>query len=261
MRDIEVGSDPAQAGDLHRPDADHPPVVCLLHGGFWSMPYGRGPLTPLADDLARRGIAAWNLSYRRLGAPGGGWPGTFSDVAAGVDHLAMLSAAGANLDLSRVAVIGHSAGGHLALWVAGRPRASGEPSGAPRVRIAAACGLAPISDLTQAHALGLGRGVVGALLGGSPREVPARYAAASPTALLPLGIPQLLVHGTADDEVPVDMTRGYVRQARDAGDPVELLELPGAGHFEHLDPEGESWIAVVAWLERVLRTRAPPPSP
>lgn len=227
-------------------------MVCLLHGGFWRMPYGRDQLTPLAADLARRGFAAWNLEYRRLGG-GGGWPATFLDVAGGIDHLALLAGEGISLDLDRVAAVGHSAGGHLALWAAGRPRlAAGLPGAGPRVRLRAAVGQAPVADLVRAHALGLSRGVAAELLGGAPEEAPERYAAASPFALLPLGTRQLIVHGDADDTVPVEMGRDYAARARAGGDPIEFVELPGAGHFEHLDARGSAWAAVARWLESAL---------
>jgi acetyl esterase/lipase len=119
--------------------------VCLLHGGFWRMPYGRDEMDAIARDLAARGFAVWNLEYRRVGAPGGGWPGTLDDVGAGIDHLATLVGEGVNLDLERVAVVGHSAGGQLALWSASRA--------SPRVRVAAAAGLAPVADLDRRRSI------------------------------------------------------------------------------------------------------------
>ena len=251
-RRLAYGSDASQFGELHLPVTAHPPVVVLLHGGFWSMPYGMDQMTPLAKDLARRGFAAWNLEYRRLGG-GGGWPATLLDVSMGIDHLATL---GAELDLSRVAAVGHSAGGHLALWAAGRHHAAEvEPLFRPKVRVTAAVGQAPVADLARGHALGLGRGVVDRLLGGAPEAVAKRYAAASPAQLLPLGVPQLLVQGGADDIVPPEISRGYAAAARNAGDEVEYRELPGADHFVHLDVHGPAWGAVVAWLEKTLKAQ------
>src|SRR6266850_1075616 len=137
-----------QEGDLFLPAGPRPAVVCLLHGGFWRMPHGRGQMTAIAQDLARRGLAVWNLEYRRLGASTGGWSGTFDDATAGIGHLASLVADGIDLDLDRVTVVGHSAGGHLALWSAARRRSDSRKSGvAERVRIRAAVGLAPVADL------------------------------------------------------------------------------------------------------------------
>src|SRR5689334_12013129 len=124
MKTIPYGLSADQVGDLHLPGEPRPPVVCLLHGGFWRMPYGKDQMTPLADDLASRGFAVWNLEYARLGGAATAWPATMDDVAAGIDHLEVLADEGVDLDLERVTVVGHSAGGHLALWVAAqRPRA------------------------------------------------------------------------------------------------------------------------------------------
>lgn len=250
LREVPYGPHPSQVGDLHLPDAARPPAVCLFHGGFWRVPYGRDQMTPLAEDLVTRGFAVWNLEYRRLG-DGGGWSTTFEDVAAGVDRLASLAGDDIGLDLGRVAAVGHSAGGHLALWSAGGRKLEGvEP--APRVRVVAAVGQAAVADLERAHDLALGRGVAAELLGGSPAAVPERYGLASPRHLAPLGVPQFLVHGESDDVVPVEMAVEYVAAARAAGDDVALLTLEGVGHFEHLDPAGEAWGAVASWLEGTL---------
>ncbi|MFN7941086.1 MAG: alpha/beta hydrolase [Thermoanaerobaculia bacterium] len=246
-----------QVGDLHLPAAGHPPqvpVVALLHGGFWRMPYGRDPLDALARDLARRGFAAWNLEYRRLGAPGAGWPGTFADVAAGLDRLAQRVASAPDLDLERVAVVGHSAGGQLALWAAARGRLPGDAPGAdPRLRPAAVAALAPLADLERVHRERLGGSAVAELLGGTPEQVPERYRAASPHARLPLGLPQLLLHGTSDAEVPIDHARDYARAARAAGDPIDFRELPGGGHMDFLDPAGAAHSILCEWLALTLR--------
>jgi acetyl esterase/lipase len=242
----------SQEGDLYLPtlpNSPRPPVVCLLHGGFWRMPYGREELDPVARDLAARGFAVWNLEYRRLGAPLGGWPETFQDVAAGIDHLATLAAEGAALDPGRVIVAGHSAGGHLALWSVARgdrPDLLRRPA---RVRPIAAAGLAAIVDLATAFEQDAGRGAVGELLGGSPDTQPARYAAASPLALLPLGVDQLILHGTLDEALPVATARLYARAATAAGDRVQFTELPRAGHMDYLDPGSEAHATLCRWLE------------
>lgn len=246
MQSVRYGPAADQEADLHLPATPRPPVVCLLHGGFWRMPWGRDQLTPMADDLASRGFAAWNIGYRRLGVEGGGWPGTMDDVALAIDHLAQLAADGVELDLDRVAVAGHSAGGHLALW-AGAARSRPE-SRARRVRIAAAIGLAPIADLAAAHRAYLGGSAIAELLGGSPSERPERYGAASPMELLPLGVRQLVVHGTADEDVPIGLSRGYVEAARSAGDDIELVELLGTGHMELIDPASEAQATIRRWL-------------
>lgn len=251
MRTISYGSSADQMGDLHLPDAPNAAVVCLLHGGFWRMPHGRDQMTALAGDLVSRGFAVWNLEYRRLGAPGGGWPGTFQDVAAGIDHLATLAADGGGIDLDRVAVVGHSAGGHLALWCAQRD-ATGSDGHAPKhVRIAAAVGLAPVADLARGYELGCGHHAVADLLGGSPNELPERYRTSSPIAMLPLGVRQLILHGTADDALPADMSRDYAREAIAKGDDVRFVELDGVGHMEFLDPANEAHAILCEWLASV----------
>jgi pimeloyl-ACP methyl ester carboxylesterase len=184
-------------------------------------------------DLAVHDLAAWNIEYRRLGEPGGGWPGTFEDVAAAIDHVPALGLGGLPM-----LAIGHSAGGHLALWAAARPRPA----------LAGAVAQAGVVDLWAAERLRLSASVVGELLRGAPAEPPARYAAASPRELLPLGVPQLLVHGARDDIVPVSMSRAYAEAAREAGDDVSLEVLDEDGHFEHLDPTTRAWALTRDWL-------------
>lgn len=223
-------------GELLLPDRDGPhPVAVVLHGGFWKAQYGRKLMHGLCAALAARGWAAWNLEYRRLGrGSGGGWPATFDDVAAGIDHLAEVPAP---LDLARVVTIGHSAGGHLAAWAATRPNR--------RVPVTGVVSQAGVLDLERAWEWRLSDGVVRRLLDGTPDEVPERYAAASPAARLPLGVPSLLTHGARDDIVPVRMSEEF--HAR-AGTGCELVVDAEAGHFEHLDPQHRLWRAVVEWL-------------
>jgi acetyl esterase/lipase len=246
MRTIRYGPSVDQEADLHLPTTRRPPVVCLLHGGFWRMPHGRDQMAAIADDLVSGGLAVWNLEYRRLGTPQAGWPATMDDVAAGIDHLAQLSVAGVDLDLDRVTVVGHSAGGQLALWVAGRSRSrSAQP---PRVRVLAAVGLAPIADLAEAYDFKVGGEVVAELLGGPPSQYPKRLQAASAIEMLPLRVRQLVLHGTADDVVPIDLSRRYLRAAAAAGDAVELIELSGTGHMEYLDPRSEAHATLCRWL-------------
>jgi acetyl esterase/lipase len=248
MRTVAYGPTESQRGDLHLPTRAQAPVVCLLHGGFWRIPYGREQWTAVIADLVARGCAVWNLGYRRLGEPGGGWPGTLDDVDTGIQHLASLVADGAELDLTRVTVVGHSAGGQLALWAAARQRQTDAAAAFGRVRIAMAVGLAPVADLERAHVLRLGDGAVEALLGGTPARVPERLRAASPLAALPLGVPQLILHGVDDTAVPIALSRGYARAAEDAGDAIELIELPGLGHMEFLDPTSAAHAALCARL-------------
>jgi acetyl esterase/lipase len=203
----------------------------------------------LCRDLAGRGWIAWNVEYRRLGRlSGGGWPTTFADVAAAIDHLHEIRT-DARLDLGRVVSFGHSAGGQLAVWAAARPRLPrGAPGCDPRVRVAAAVAQAGVVDLRLAYELGLSKGVVGDLLGGGPDRFAARYALASPAELVPLGVPVLLAHGGRDDVVPPSVSEAYAEAARAAGDEVELVLLAGEDHFGHIDPANPLWGAVVEWL-------------
>lgn len=252
-RSIRYGPSAHQEADLHLPASPRPAVVCLLHGGFWRMPYGRDQLDAVAGDLVSRGFAVWNLEYRRLGSPGAEWPAILEDVAAGIDHLALLSGEDVDLDLDRIAAVGHSAGGHLALWAGGRHRSSIAP--APRVRVRAAVALAPIADLALAYERRVGGEVVAELLGGTPREFPERCRAGSPIEMLPLGVRQLILHGTADDAVPIALSRRYARAAAAAGDAVELIELPGTGHMEFLDPASHPHAILTRWLSTEMETR------
>lgn len=243
---IPYGEHPDQVANLHLPARDGGPWPCvvLLHGGFWRTGWDRTLMTALAADLARRGIAAWNVDYRRVGQEGGGWPGTFEDVAAATDHLADVD----SVDVTRVATCGHSAGGHLALWLAARRLLGPGAVGAePRVSPVAAVAQAAVSDVERAWRDDLGRGAADALLG-SPDDERERYAVASPAALAPLGIRQLLVHGTADDIVPASQSRDHA-----ARDPLaELVELEGADHFDVIDPGHAGWEAVTSRLPGLL---------
>ncbi len=245
------GRSRAQYAVLELPPGEGPfAVVVLLHGGFWRLGFNRTLMNPLAHDLLGRGFAVWNVEYRRLGigwGGGGGWPQTFEDVAAAIDLLADVEAP---LDLRRVIAVGHSAGGQLALWAAARAKLPpGAPGAQPRVALAAAVGQAAICDLRAAHAARLGAGVVRRLLGGSPARVPERYDLASPAALLPLGVPLLLVCGERDSVVAPSQSLDYAQRARAQGDEVSVVVRAGEGHFEHLEAAGGAWGDVVRWLE------------
>jgi acetyl esterase/lipase len=198
----------------------------------------------LCHDLAARGIAAWNIEYRRLGQ-GGGWPMSLIDVGAATDLLDLLSARHP-LDLERLFAIGHSAGGHLALWAAARHRLrDGAPGSDPLVRVRTVLALAGISDLREGFRHGTCDHAVYELLGGPPDQLADRYAHASPAELLPLGVPQVLVHGSADVDVDPSITDGYASQARAAGDPVIEVRLDGFDHFDVIDPESSIWQAAL----------------
>ena len=239
------GAHPSQVGELFVPSGAGPHPVCVVvHGGYWRAQYDRSLMTGLCDDLAAHGVAAWNLEYRRVGA-GGGWPTTFEDVAAGIDALADLSAP---LDLSRVVAVGHSAGGQLALWAAARHTLPADaPGGAPSVAIVAAVSQAGVLDLTLAAGLMPSSTPTRALLG-DPAAQFERYVLASPRERLPLGIPQLVLHGDRDDTVSMRIATSYATAARAAGDPCELHVLSRTGHFEHIDVRTEAWHVSRDWL-------------
>ncbi len=235
--------------ELHTPRGSGPhPVAIVLHGGSWRAGFDRRVMRPVCRDLVRRGWAAWNVEYRRVGGgQDGGWPATFEDVGAAVDAVADC---GAPLDLGRVVLLGHSAGGHLALWAAGRARLpAGAPGSAPRVTPHAVIAQAPVANLERARSLVEPGGVVHELLGGTPEELPDRYALANPARRIPLEMPVLLVHGADDKTVTVGQSRDYAQAARAAGAAVELVEPPQAIHRSHLDPRSTAWTAVTSRID------------
>jgi acetyl esterase/lipase len=242
-----------------------PVLILLLHGGFWRAAYDRAHLGPLAAALAAENFVVCTPEYRRTGQPGGGWPGTFDDVAAAVDRLPELvrsampvagrpavPVAGAGW---RVIVAGHSAGGHLALWSAGRHRLGPDcpwhGAGGFDAGVAGVVALAPVSDLAACYRAGLDGDAAGALLGGGPGEQPERYAVTDPARLVPLGVPVRIVHGTADDRVPFAMSRSFAERAQAAGDDAELAELAGGGHFDVIDPLSAAWPTVLGAFRSV----------
>ena len=248
---LAYGPDPSQEGDLWCPAGGGPhPVAVLFHGGFWYHAWERDLVDGLARDLSRRGIAAWNVEYRRVGA-GGGWPATGEDAARATDHLVALAPV-YDLDLGRVAVVGHSAGAQLALWVAARGR-RGQVH--PRLVV----GLATLADLEAAMTHGIGGGSVARLLGEgagggarSDADLEVALVDASPRARLPIGVPQLLAHSAGDAIVPLDQTTSYAAAARTAGDDVTVIEFPGGGHFDLIDPATPAWTAVASDIEARL---------
>jgi acetyl esterase/lipase len=248
---FHYGEHPRQVADLHTPREPGPhPVVVVLHGGYWQPPYTRLVTRPICLDLVRRGYAACNVEYRRLGRDGGGWPQTFQDVAQAIDHLAALE--DESLDLARVTLLGHSAGGQLALWAAGR---AGLPPGAvgsaPVVRAVGVAALAAVSDLEAAGE------PARALLGGGPTAVPGRWAQADPMRRLPLDVPVGLVHAVDDETVSVERSREYAAAARAAGGRVSLTEAPG-GHRDPINPSSRAWAAAAAWLDVNLASYTSP---
>lgn len=245
---VRYGDAPEQFAELWLPAGETaPPLVILIHGGCWLNQYGVAHTRPLASRLRDDGYAVYSMEYRRIGDAGGAWPGTFEDIAAGVDSVRKLSG---RVDLERSVIVGHSAGGHLAVW-AGR-RQSFTPENPFHVsdpfEPRAVLGLAAIVDLRK-YSLGAGgceRATI-QLLGGTFDEVEARYRFASP-ALLVAGARTILVQGTADPIVPVEQATSL-----DDVEPQDLLEVPGAGHFDLIYPAGPAFDVVLDALRRALQ--------
>ncbi|MDQ2936533.1 MAG: alpha/beta hydrolase [Acidobacteriota bacterium] len=252
---LAYGSDPSQFGELRLPQRKGPsPVVVVIHGGCWYSEYDLSQLANFNARLAGLGVATWSLEYRRIGNPGGAWPGTFEDVAHGTDYLRVL-ARSYPLDLRRVIVVGHSAGGQLALWLAARNRL---PKDSPLyannpLQLQGIVSLAGITDLRR-YRPNCGE-AVNKLLGGSPEEVPDRYRQTSPIELLPLKVEQRLIHGTLDELVPPDFSKDYEAAARKKRDRVQLILLPNAGHFDLIAPQSSAWPAVEKAVRSLLRLR------
>lgn len=231
-------------------------LVVLIHGGFWRWTYDRQHAGAQSAALADEGYVVATVEYRRVGPGGGGWPETFDDLAEITDRVPGLvsAAVGRPLPEQSAVLVGHSAGGHLALWAAGRhrlPQSSRWHRRSP-LPVAGVVSLAGVSDLVRADELRLGADATRALLGGDSRAEPQRYATANPAALLPLGAPTILVHGTDDDVVPVELSRAYARRATAAGDEVELVELEGIGHFELIDPLSGAWPRVLSAVAALM---------
>jgi len=221
----------------------------VIHGGFWRTAYGADLTFNVAEDLVRHGFASWNIEYRRVGDDpdngGGGWPATCLDVAAAVDSLAATgqTLAAGRLDLSRVIAIGHSAGGQLAGWLAGRGSLpADDPGASPVVPLAGFVSQAGVLNLALALKEDLGAGAVRNFLGAWADD-PAARSLACPSALLPMGVPSMCVHGTADDDVPVSQSQSFVAKAQRAGDDSGLLVLPGTDHYSLIDVTSPAWAA------------------
>lgn len=253
------GTGPSQFGYLQVPTGPGPhPVAIFLHGGCWLAQYSIGHSNKLTGALAARGIASWSLEYRRVGEPGGGWPGTFEDVATGADHLRSISDAH-HLDLTRVIAVGHSAGGQLALWLAARKSLPAQAPGYATnpIPVQGVLGLAPAADLAALHRNRVCGHVVDQLMGGSPRKFATRYQWMDPARFDALDVPQIVVVGARDaDWTPV--ARRYAKAARKRGDDLTLIEAPDSGHFEMIDPGTTSWPLVLNAARDLLDGSATP---
>ena len=243
---IKYGSESLQFGDLRLPKGDGPfPAAIVIHGGFWRAAYDLEHIGHLCEAFRKAGVATWSLEYRRLGNTGGGWPGTLQDAGQGADFLRSI-AAPHHVDLRRVVAIGHSAGGHLALWLGARTKLRPDHvlHSTDAISLRGIVSLAGVADLRRAWELKLSNSVVADLLGGAPDAVPDRYQAASPIEQLPFGIPQKLIHGTRDANVPFEISERYVAAARERRDNAELIRLEGADHFAVIDPRTQEFAEV-----------------
>ena len=241
------GEDPSQFAELRFPTGKGPfPLLFVVHGGFWQSRYDLWHIGHLCAAFTSKGIITCNIEYRRIGNPGGGWPGTFQDISLSTHSIVETTSSDPRFDHARTAILGHSAGGHLALWLAGSHRISeGSPIHVDQKQaVTKAISLAGVSDLRLAWKQRLGHGIVTRLMGGTPNEVPDRYDACSPIELLPTGASQALIHGTDDDTVPFFQSEAYVEKAEKLGDWPTLVKLNGVGHFELIDPESEAWSRV-----------------
>lgn len=232
------GDDPNQFVDIRIPLGAGPhPVVFFIHGGFWRAKYDLTYAGHFCDALKRAGTATWNVEYRRVGHLGGGWPGSFDDIRkahrALIESRAREKATIPPFDLKRLCVAGHSAGGQLALCLAAHEKS-----------IKSVVSLAGVLDLRHGWELNLSNGAVTQFLGGSPMEVPDHYREASPAELRISQATQKLIHGTADDSVPYEISQRYAGRKKKIGETVELVTLPNTGHFEIVDPRSAVWSKV-----------------
>ncbi len=249
---LPYGDHPLQIVDLWLPDGPGPhPVVLMVHGGCWQTAIAdRRIMNWIAEDLRGRGIAVWNIDYRGVDRAGGGYPGTFQDAAAAADAL-RVHAGTYGFDLSRLVAIGHSAGGHLALWLAARPRL---PDGSPLrsadpIPIHAVVSLGGLPDLEEAArppGSGCGTEVVARIGGG-------RFAETSVPRLGPLGVHQVLINGLQDRIIPTSYAEGYARPMRAAGDDVRVRMIDRTGHVELIAPESAAWAAAVEEIAGLMR--------
>ena len=259
---ISYGADPQQFGDLRLPKSqERRPVAVVIHGGCWLSHYADVQNTAaLASALTAAGVATWNVEYRRVDNPGGGWTGTFQDVSLAVDHLRTLAKT-YPLDLKRVVIVGHSAGGHLALWAAGRGRL---PKGSPLytpdpLKVRGAINLAGPGNLRSIFPMQkevCDATPITKLLGGTPEEVPERYRVASPSERLPLKVEQVLITGARDEAVPPRYGQEYEKEARRGGDKVKMIVVEDAGHFEVIAPGTAAWPTVEDTIKSMLKMKS-----
>jgi len=255
---VPYGPDSLQFGDLRVPDGRGPfPVAIVIHGGCWYSPYANiRNAAPLADALRDVGIATWNLEYRRYDHPGGGWPGTFRDVAQGADHVRALAAT-YPIDTTRVVVIGHSAGAQLGAWLATREQLDAASAlHAPHpLRLTGVVALGGVMDMREFQARQgqtCGNPAIESVVGGLPDEVPERYREVSPIERLPLGVPHVHVAGALDRIAPRDVTDAFATKARALGDSVRVVTVPALGHHDVMAPTTAGGVAAIDAVRQLL---------
>jgi acetyl esterase/lipase len=257
---IPYGPGPQQFGDLWLPATPNPPLVVFFHGGWWKSEYDLGYAGYVCSALKAAGIATWSVEYRRVGETGGGWPTTFQDVAAGFAFVPTLAKTHP-LDLTRVITMGHSAGGHLAFWVAGMHHLGpvGElhtPAHTVPLRgciaLAGAVDLQLTIDLSGTSNFAHDKQEVYDLIGGTPHDHPDRYRQANPGDLLPFNIPQILIQGTDDSQIPPELPTRWAEKARRLGDTATVNIIPHADHFDVVDPESKAWPTVMDAVKKLL---------
>ncbi len=259
---IPYGPGKYHFGDLWLPphSTSKPPLLVFIHGGWWKSKYDLNYGGHLCSAFRSTGIAVWSIEYRRVGDTGGGWPSTFQDVAAGFDFIRTLSRT-YPLDLDRVVASGHSAGGHLAFWLAGRHHIiAGSPVQAPPpqvplkgvISLAGAVDLQLTIDLSGDHTFAHDRQEIYDLMGGTPAEHPDRYLAGDPGHLLPFNIPHLLLQGSRDGQIPPELPGRWAEKARGLGDQVSVSIIPDADHFDVVDPESKAWPIVQSSTQRLI---------
>jgi acetyl esterase/lipase len=260
---IAYGPGTSQFGDLWLPAGRGPhPVVLMVHGGCWQAKIAKLTIMNYAaEDLRSRGIAVWNIEYRGVDQAGGGWPGTFADVAAGADALRGIAAAN-GLDLKRVVAFGHSAGGHLAMWLAARrklpsqsPLASSDPL--PIAAVVSSGGLPDLKADKAATDAACGPEVIDRLTGAPSPERPDVWADTSPAEMMPIGAVQAIVNGEEDPIAPPWLGRAYAERARAAGDKVAMILVARSGHVELIAPGSEAWTRQVEIIQNLLAGRSP----
>ncbi len=252
---IPYGPDPFEFGELRLSKSPGPhPVAIVIHGGCWLAEYDLHHISSFAAALARDGIATWSLEYRRVGNSGGGWPGTFEDVAHGADFLRTI-APRYHLDLNRLIAVGHSAGGHLALWLAARQRLPKQSLlyFSNPISLRGVVTLAGVPDLSKGVEQRVCDDSIERLMGGTPQALHERYQQASPSELLPLGVPQRLIHGARDSIVPLKLDEDYANAAQKRGDDAQVIVLPDDGHFELIVTETSAWDVVERNIQELLK--------